>query len=73
MVEHVGDASIDAYGRRLFELVRPGGMLLNHGIARLRHGDPEAGPFSERYVFPTPPRCTCRASSSRSRRPASSR
>ena len=21
-------------------------------IARLRHGDPDAGPFSERYVFP---------------------
>jgi len=29
-----------------------GGRLLNHGIARLRHGDPEAGPFSERYGFP---------------------
>jgi cyclopropane-fatty-acyl-phospholipid synthase len=26
--------------------------VLNHGIARLRVGDPEAGPFSERYVFP---------------------
>ena len=26
--------------------------MLNHGIARLRHGDPEAGPFSERFVFP---------------------
>ena len=26
--------------------------MLNHGIARLRHGEPEAGPFSERYVFP---------------------
>ena len=23
-----------------------------HGIARLRHSDAEAGPFSERYVFP---------------------
>ncbi len=33
-------------------LLRPGGRLLNHGIARLRVGDPEAGPFSERYVFP---------------------
>jgi cyclopropane-fatty-acyl-phospholipid synthase len=32
--------------------LRPGGRLLNHGITRLRHGDPEAGPFSERYVFP---------------------
>jgi cyclopropane-fatty-acyl-phospholipid synthase len=28
------------------------GRLLNHGIACLRHGDPDAGPFSERYVFP---------------------
>ena len=26
--------------------------MLNHGIARMRVGDPEAGPFSERYVFP---------------------
>ena len=33
-------------------LLRPGGRLLNHGIARLRHTDPEAGPFSERFVFP---------------------
>ena len=33
-------------------LLEPGGRLLNHGIARLRHTDPEAGAFSERYVFP---------------------
>ncbi|HVW17476.1 MAG TPA: cyclopropane-fatty-acyl-phospholipid synthase family protein, partial [Solirubrobacteraceae bacterium] len=52
MVEHVGNASIDGYAARLHALLRPGGRLLNHGIARLRHGDPEAGPFSERYVFP---------------------
>jgi cyclopropane-fatty-acyl-phospholipid synthase len=52
MVEHVGASQIDAYARRLAGLLRPGGRLLNHGIARLRVGDPEAGPFSERYVFP---------------------
>jgi cyclopropane-fatty-acyl-phospholipid synthase len=52
MVEHVGNASIDAYAARVAGLLRPGGRLLNHGIARLRLGDPEAGPFSERYVFP---------------------
>jgi cyclopropane-fatty-acyl-phospholipid synthase len=52
MVEHVGNASIDAYAERIASLLKPGGRLLNHGIARLRHGDPEAGPFSERYVFP---------------------
>jgi cyclopropane-fatty-acyl-phospholipid synthase len=52
MVEHVGVAQIDQYAEILAKLLRPGGRLLNHGIARLRHGDPEAGPFSERYVFP---------------------
>jgi cyclopropane-fatty-acyl-phospholipid synthase len=52
MVEHVGSANIDAYAQLLAAALRPGGRLLNHGIARLRHGDPEAGPFSERFVFP---------------------
>jgi cyclopropane-fatty-acyl-phospholipid synthase len=52
MVEHVGSANIDAYAQRLAAVLEPGGRLLNHGIARLRHGDPEAGPFSERFVFP---------------------
>jgi cyclopropane-fatty-acyl-phospholipid synthase len=52
MVEHVGEQRIDAYARCLAGLTRPDGRLLNHGIARLRHMDPPAGPFSERYVFP---------------------
>jgi cyclopropane-fatty-acyl-phospholipid synthase len=52
MVEHVGASKIDTYAAQLAGLLGPGGRLLNHGIARLRHGDPEAGPFSERYVFP---------------------
>jgi cyclopropane-fatty-acyl-phospholipid synthase len=52
MVEHVGSAQIDVYARQVARLVKPGGRVLNHGIARLRVGDPEAGPFSERYVFP---------------------
>jgi cyclopropane-fatty-acyl-phospholipid synthase len=52
MVEHVGEVQIDEYARALAGLLEPGGRLLNHGIARLRHTDPEAGPFSERYVFP---------------------
>jgi cyclopropane-fatty-acyl-phospholipid synthase len=52
MVEHVGASKIDAYAAQLAGLLEPGGRLLNHGIARLRHGDPEAGAFSERYVFP---------------------
>jgi cyclopropane-fatty-acyl-phospholipid synthase len=52
MVEHVGDEQIDDYARHLARVLRPGGRLLNHGIARLRHSDPKVGPFSERYVFP---------------------
>ncbi|MGA2166442.1 MAG: cyclopropane-fatty-acyl-phospholipid synthase family protein [Solirubrobacteraceae bacterium] len=52
MVEHVGASKIDQYATQLASLLDPGGRLLNHGIARLRHGDPEAGAFSERYVFP---------------------
>jgi len=52
MVEHVGEEQIDVYAERLASLLGPGGRLLNHSIARLRHTDPPAGPFSERYVFP---------------------
>ena len=52
MVEHVGSVNIDAYAAKLASLLKPGGRLLNHGIARLRVGDAEAGAFSERYVFP---------------------
>jgi cyclopropane-fatty-acyl-phospholipid synthase len=52
MVEHVGSSQIDVYADCLARLLKPGGRLLNHGIARLRHSDPEAGAFSERYVFP---------------------
>jgi cyclopropane-fatty-acyl-phospholipid synthase len=52
MVEHVGANQIDLYATQLAGLLEPGGRLLNHGIARLRHGEAEAGQFSERYVFP---------------------
>jgi cyclopropane-fatty-acyl-phospholipid synthase len=52
MVEHVGASRIDLYAERLASLLRPGGRLLNHGISRLRHSDPEAGHFTNRYVFP---------------------
>ncbi|MBV9416263.1 MAG: class I SAM-dependent methyltransferase [Solirubrobacterales bacterium] len=53
MVEHVGEEQIDVYARRLWSLLRPGGRLLNHGIAKLKDLDtPDEGPFSERFVFP---------------------
>ena len=50
MVEHVGRERIDEYARRLAGLLRPGGRLLNHGIARLYESPP--GAFTMRYVFP---------------------
>ncbi|MGE5858119.1 MAG: class I SAM-dependent methyltransferase [Solirubrobacterales bacterium] len=52
MVEHVGEAQIERYAEQLASMLRPGGRLLNHGIARLRHGSVEGGAFSERFVFP---------------------
>jgi cyclopropane-fatty-acyl-phospholipid synthase len=53
MVEHVGKEQIDVYARRLHGLLRPGGRLLNHGIAKLKDLDtPDEGAFSERFVFP---------------------
>ncbi len=53
MVEHVGERRIDEYARRLASLLRPGGLLLNHGIAALRADDDGTGDaFTERYVFP---------------------
>ena len=53
MVEHVGEERIDEYARQLASLLRPGGVLLNHGIAALRADDDAAGDdFTNRYVFP---------------------
>jgi cyclopropane-fatty-acyl-phospholipid synthase len=53
MVEHVGESKIDVYAKVLARLLTPEGRLLNHGIARLRDGEPEeAGAFTQRYVFP---------------------
>jgi len=50
MVEHVGEERIDLYAQRLADLLRPGGRLLNHGIARLYEAP--SGAFNRRYVFP---------------------
>jgi cyclopropane-fatty-acyl-phospholipid synthase len=53
MVEHVGESRIDEYARKLASLLRPGGLLLNHGIAALRANDDAGGDaFTNRFVFP---------------------
>lgn len=53
MFEHVGESQLPVYFQHAWQLLRPGGVFLNHGIAR-RQTDPEpAGPtFISRYVFP---------------------
>jgi cyclopropane-fatty-acyl-phospholipid synthase len=56
MFEHVGHANLPLYCQRLFDAVRPGGLVMNHGItARHIDGRPVghgAGEFIDRYVFP---------------------
>lgn len=53
MSEHVGERQIDLYASTLFELLAPGGVLLNHAIAVLDPNDePLEDLFSMRYVFP---------------------
>lgn len=54
MFEHVGAGHLADYFNRIHALLRPGGRLLNHGIAR-PSGEREAigrGSFMNRYVFP---------------------
>ncbi|MFE5958111.1 class I SAM-dependent methyltransferase [Streptomyces rubiginosohelvolus] len=55
MAEHVGSAQYLVYARILRSLLKPGGRLLNHQIARrpLKNEDAyEIDEFIDRYVFP---------------------
>ncbi|HDD52499.1 MAG TPA: class I SAM-dependent methyltransferase [Thermosulfidibacter takaii] len=53
MFEHVGGPMLKTYFRQAWELLKPGGLFLNHGIAadwgpfRIRRWS-----FTEQYVFP---------------------
>lgn len=56
MFEHVGGANMMAYFSKLARLVKPGGLVMNHGITA---GSPHnsqlgagMGDFIERYIFP---------------------
>ncbi len=56
MFEHVGRAQLPNYFAKIFRLLRPGGLFLNHGITaggthnhQLGAG---LGDFMERYIFP---------------------
>jgi cyclopropane-fatty-acyl-phospholipid synthase len=53
MSEHVGRGRLKGYFRKLNRLLRPGGLVLNHGITRpenVRDGSETL--FVRRYVFP---------------------
>jgi cyclopropane-fatty-acyl-phospholipid synthase len=52
MYEHVGHAELDHYIRRVHDLLRPGGLLLNHGISPLHDDPPNPRSFISRYIFP---------------------
>ena len=56
MFEHVGTANLGAYFGRIYQLLKPGGLVLNHGITA---GGPSGeqlgagmGDFIEKYIFP---------------------
>lgn len=56
MFEHVGRARLDAYFATLRGLLRPGGLILNHGITAAGVHNAELGrglgQFIETYIFP---------------------
>lgn len=52
MYEHVGRRELGRYASTVRGLLRPGGMFLNHGIARLASKPPRGDTFISRYIFP---------------------
>lgn len=52
MYEHVGRSELPRYTTTIAGLLRPGGLFLNHGIARLNSEPPTSDTFISRYAFP---------------------
>src|SRR6202140_3681525 len=53
MVEHVGESALQEYFRCSFQLLKPGGLFLNHGIARAGNRKKSVErTFTDIYVFP---------------------
>jgi cyclopropane-fatty-acyl-phospholipid synthase len=53
MFEHVGAAMLPPYFHQAFQLLKSGGVFLNHGMARNSTFKPDPVPsFSDTYVFP---------------------
>lgn len=51
MYEHVGRDQLDTYSATIRRLLAPGGLFLNHGIARLTPREQTSG-FIDRFIFP---------------------
>jgi cyclopropane-fatty-acyl-phospholipid synthase len=56
MFEHVGQVNMPAYFRKISRLLKPGGLVMNHGITsgNIHPGQLGAGmgQFIEKYIFP---------------------
>ncbi len=53
MFEHVGEEKLSVYFRKAWNLLKPGGLFLNHGIAcRWKDCTFRKNSFTNRYVFP---------------------
>ncbi len=56
MVEHVGRPNLPLYFSKIRSLLRPGGLVLNHGITAGGTDNPQLaggmGDFIEKYIFP---------------------
>ncbi len=53
MVEHVGESALPQYFRCAFQMLKPGGVFLNHGIGRAgNRPKPTERTFTDVYVFP---------------------
>jgi len=52
MFEHVGEEMLEVYFRQALKLLKPGGVFLNHGIARNANRPWQRDTFGDKYVFP---------------------
>ena len=56
MFEHVGRAQLEGYFAKLRRLLKPGGLIMNHGITAAGVYNPELGngmgEFIDKYIFP---------------------
>ena len=52
MFEHVGEALLREYFHSAWNLLRPGGVFLNHGISHSATYHRRGASFTDRYVFP---------------------